>query len=170
MCQIWVQRSHFFRLVGFCWVFHYKSIVSSQYNHSHFHWFIFICSLEVSSAASSVSAASSASVSDQHQHILQHKQQHQNNLKHLPLCSFAYHQQYHQYWLVAQLDDLCIYHWFFVLIISASYQQRDWVQQCTTSIPASASVSLSAAQQYQNQYFLTFSAAISSASASAFLQ
>ena len=134
MCQIWVQRSHFFRLVGFCWVFHYKSIVSSQYNHSHFHWFIFICSLEVSSAASSVSAASSASVSDQHQHILQHKQQHQYNLKHLPLCSFAYHQQYHQYWLVAQLDDLCIYHWFFVLIISASYQQRDWVQQCTSHL------------------------------------
>ena len=27
--------------------------------------------------------------------------------------------------LVAQLGDLCIYHWLFVLIISVSYQQRD---------------------------------------------
>ena len=35
--------------------------------------------------------------------------------------------------LVAQLDDLCIDRWLFVLIISASYQQRDWVQQCTSS-------------------------------------
>ena len=34
--------------------------------------------------------------------------------------------------LVAQLDDLCIDHWLFVLIISASYQQRDGVQQCTS--------------------------------------
>ena len=35
--------------------------------------------------------------------------------------------------LVAQLYNLCIYHWLFALIISASYQQRDRVQQCTTS-------------------------------------
>ena len=38
--------------------------------------------------------------------------------------------------LVAQLDDLRIDHyWLFVLIISASYQQRDWVHQCTTCWP-----------------------------------
>ena len=35
--------------------------------------------------------------------------------------------------LVAQLDDLCIYHWLFILIISAPYQERDDVQQCTRS-------------------------------------
>ena len=39
--------------------------------------------------------------------------------------------------LVTQLDDLCIYHWFFV-----SYQQRDGVQQCTSWTPADSCASV----------------------------
>ena len=102
MCQIWLRGHTFLSL----WVTidfddislqKYGQFTIQSLSFSSVSSHLFICSLEVSSAASSVSAASSASVSDQHQHILQHKQQHQNNLKHLPLCSFAYHQQYHQY-------------------------------------------------------------------------
>ena len=29
------------------------------------------------------------------------------------------------YYLIVHLDDLCIYHWLFVLIISSTFQQRD---------------------------------------------
>ena len=38
--------------------------------------------------------------------------------------------------LIAHLDDLCIYHWLFVLIISLSIIPTERrVQQCTSQIP-----------------------------------